>query len=357
MKILHELSQLELGGVERVVRNLAKYDKENQYEVLAYKDGPMRDELERAGAKVMIYGKEEAETDCDVIHVHCGGAQSDIAKSLHTGGFAMVETIHSPIKSPNRPEWIHARVGVSQTVTNLNPFARTIYNGVDMADMHAIMPKGWLRKRITKSERTIVGRIGRLGYDKGLEETLVAASIAQAHGHDFDLVIAGPEALSSPGYLAKLLIAADSLPVKNCHFVGPQRAADFLQELDIFLYPSPTEGFGLVYAEAMAMGVPIVAWGNDVAREVCGGNSILVAENIPALANGLEAALRNPTLRSDMCEMSREVVQERFAADRMAQEYAALYKELVPEPMKEGEDASSELRGHSKPLSARLTTR
>ena len=245
MDILHELHQLEWGGVERVIRNIAAHDKRNTHQVMAYQDGPVREYLEKAGCKVMMY-EDGMTCEADVIHVHCGGAESDLARSLHKE-FTIVETIHSPVKSPNRPEWIAQRVGVTRTVARINPGAIAIPNGIDMTEMRRIAPEGWLRKKLGISkDRRLVGRIGRIGPDKCLEEFLLACRRAQQDA-DFEVVIAGQEAMGQPGYLAKVKLCADSLPVSGVHFVGFQRPADFLAELDVFCYPSPTEGFGLVY--------------------------------------------------------------------------------------------------------------
>lgn len=327
MDILHEMNQLEMGGIERVIVNLAKYDKENKHTVLAYRDGPMREELERAGAKVSVCleGDAEVSFNADIIHIHCGGSQSHLAPSIHEG-FTIVETIHSPVKSPNRKEWLAARVGVSNVVSGINPGAITIHNGIDIPAMEPIRPAGWLRKQI-RSDRPIVGRIGRIGPDKCMEDFLLACELAQRQ-IDFDVVIAGPEAFGAPGYLGKCLLMADSLPVRNCHFIGAQRCADFMNEIDVFMYPSPTEGFGLVFAEAMLFDKPIVTWKTAAAQEVCAGHAVLTDDNVPALAYGLLDVLQQPSLRDALVDGSSDVVKEFFSADRMAANYQEFYRSL-----------------------------
>lgn len=346
MDILHEMNQLELGGIERVIATLAKYDAQNKHTVMAYKDGPMRAELEKVGARVVICEDEaERSFEADVVHLHCGGGVSELAPQV-CGNTPIVETIHSPVTSPNRREWITQRIGVSRVVAEANPGAIVIYNGLDLPALQPIRPSGWLRKELGLREGVpVVGRIGRVGPDKCVEEFLLACQAAQEAGEDFEVVIAGPEALGAPGYLGKCLLLADSLPVKHCYFVGPHRAADFLNEIDVFLYPSPTEGFGLVFAEAMAMSKPIVTWGTAAAREVCAGHAVFTEESVPALAAGLLDVLRQPTLRAALIAESRETVQELFSAERMAAQYQDLYRSLVhaepvvpahPEPLGQG---------------------
>lgn len=352
MDIVHEMNQLEMGGIERVIANLAKYDTANSHTVMAYKDGPMRAELERAGARVILAPEGcDLSWDADVLHIHCGGDRSQIAAQLGAQGFKVVETIHSPVRSPNRREHIKARVGVTKAVADYNPGAVTIYNGLDLPGMEPIEPAGWLRKHVTKSDRKIVGRIGRIGPDKCLEEFLLACRQAQESA-DFEVVVCGPEALAAPGYLGKVLLMADALHVRNFHYVKAMRAADFLKELDLFLYPSPTEGFGLVYAEAMAMGVPIVAWDTDAVREVVGRHAALTEHTIPDLARAV-LDLLNPVAASAMTAGARERVEELFTAQRMASQYDALYREVVgPQAEKAGDDSERDVQRDPQPSGA-----
>ena len=60
---------------------------------------------------------------------------------------------------------------------------------------------------------------------------------------------------------------------------------------NVFLYPSPTEGFGLVFAEAMYCGSVLVTYDNEVTREVAGGFAILETNSIEGLERGVNRAL------------------------------------------------------------------
>ena len=101
MEILHELNQLDLGGVERIVGNIAKFDQANKHKVLAYQDGPIRSFLEDCGVEIHVVDEKtggEADVDADLVHIHCGGGISRLASQLGHA-FPIVETIHSPVKS------------------------------------------------------------------------------------------------------------------------------------------------------------------------------------------------------------------------------------------------------------------
>jgi glycosyltransferase involved in cell wall biosynthesis len=65
-----------------------------------------------------------------------------------------------------------------------------------------------------------------------------------------------------------------------------------MRAADVFVLPSRFEGFGLVVAEAMASGTPVVATDSGGVAEVLGGTGILVpAGDDAALARGLAQAL------------------------------------------------------------------
>jgi glycosyltransferase involved in cell wall biosynthesis len=96
---------------------------------------------------------------------------------------------------------------------------------------------------------------------------------------------------------------------------------------DCFCLPTIQEGFGLVFAEAMAAGLPIVACRAAAVPELVedGKNGVLVSPRHPEeLASAMERVLTNPTLRREMGAQGRRRV-EAFDLDRVA---ATLLKAL-----------------------------
>ena len=76
----------------------------------------------------------------------------------------------------------------------------------------------------------------------------------------------------------------------------------------LFAMPSHNEGFGLVYAEAMAHGLPCLGSERDAAREVIvdGETGLCVpAGNSTALADAIWTLMRNPRLREEMSLAAR----------------------------------------------------
>jgi len=84
----------------------------------------------------------------------------------------------------------------------------------------------------------------------------------------------------------------------------------------IFAMPSENEGFGLVYAEAMAHGIPCIGSDRDAAREVIvqGETGYCVpANNSTALADAITTILRDPPMRIRMAQKARDRFMANFA--------------------------------------------
>ena len=118
-------------------------------------------------------------------------------------------------------------------------------------------------------------------------------------------------------------------------FAGPVdapvlRAA--YRECDVFVAPSRYESFGLIYAEAMAWGKPVIGCRAGGIPEVVldGETGLLVA---PGDCDGIRSALiqllQDPILRRRLGQAGRIRVRDCFSRARLAQRSAALYAGVV----------------------------
>jgi len=327
MKIVHELMQLDFGGVERVIGNLVKFDKDNEYTIAAYKDGPFRKVLEENGAKVIMIGEKEVDLAADVIHIHTGGGVSKMGCEL-SGQFPIIETIHSPIRSPMLDKHVNQRIGVTDSVSKMNSNCKTIYNGVDIDSLIPTLSPENIKKQIGIPEGIpIIGRLGRIGRDKGVEDYLIACRYLQQSGLDFIPLVVGGEARDHYGYVGKMKLMAECLDIKNIKFIGHKDdVSNYLQIMDTFLYPSPTEGFGLVFAEAMLNESFVVTYKTNVTYELFGGYSILVDNNIESLVQGAKTSF-NQNLKDSVLPIARERIMQDFDAINMVTQYKELYEQ------------------------------
>ena len=330
MNIVHELNQLEYGGVEKVIRNIIKFDKENKHQVITYKDGPFRKEFEAIGAEVIFMPKEGTrDINADIIHIHSGGALSEMGLSLGKN-FPIVETIHSPVRSPMPKNLIAQRVGVTEAVSRMNENCTTIHNGIDFESLIGTRTREEIRAELGIDKAAmVVGRLGRIGKDKCMEEWILTCYYLQMKGIDIVPMIVGSEAQGLEGYIGKLKLMAASLPVKNIVWAGHKDdVANYLQAMDIFLYPSPTEGFGLVFIEALNAGCTVVTYNNDITMELFGGYGILTEKSISGLVDGVIKAM-DTNARDAIVPIAQQWIEEQYSAECMAAKYQDLYKSVA----------------------------
>jgi glycosyltransferase involved in cell wall biosynthesis len=192
----------------------------------------------------------------------------------------------------------------------------TIPNGVDLPTLARAAP----------SQRRVLS-LGRLHPIKGLDRLLEAwARLAPAHP-GWSLVLAGPgEARHERALREQVARAA----IPRVSFVGPaygEAKSALYASADLFVLPSLSENFGMVVAEALAHGVPVLAsQGTPWARleaERCGW---WVAQGVEPLAAALGAALALPEpVRREMGERGRVWMARDFGWDRIARDMLEAY--------------------------------
>ncbi|MFW5791449.1 MAG: glycosyltransferase [Desulfohalobiaceae bacterium] len=207
---------------------------------------------------------------------------------------------------------------------------RTIYNGVDLPDLSED-PPAWK----AGPGKLILGTAGRLGQEKGHGYLLDLAVRLRERGRGFRLCIAG-EGRQRPVLERRIQELGLEAEVELVGFVADMGA--FLQQLDIFLMPSLWEGFGYAVVEAMAAGVPVVAFGVGSIPEIVenGVTGFLVpVKDVASLSDRVELLAADPDLRRRMGQKARETVQKRFAR---SEQLAKLEAYLCREVLEPGED-------------------
>jgi glycosyltransferase involved in cell wall biosynthesis len=112
--------------------------------------------------------------------------------------------------------------------------------------------------------------------------------------------------------------------------IGEREKAEFLGRARALLFPIDwREPFGIVMIEAMACGTPVVAYRNGSVPEVVedGATGYIVDD----LDGAERACARVDSLSRRGC---REAFEARFTDTRMAEDYVALYRQLVEQPLK-----------------------
>jgi len=223
------------------------------------------------------------------------------------------------------------RRDVERTERNWRGKFRKIYNGVASID-------GW-----TEEERQAFRT--REGIPAGAAVILCVSNFYPYKGHA-DLVEAAARVAAAVPEALFLLVGRDAGTLEECRRQARERAPehvirfpggrsdvpDLIRASDLFVHPSREEGFSNAVLEAMAGGIPVVAYdvgGNpEAVRD--GESGLLAPPGRPvALADAMIRLLRNPALRRTMGEKGRERATTCFSVERMVREVETLYDSLM----------------------------
>lgn len=99
-----------------------------------------------------------------------------------------------------------------------------------------------------------------------------------------------------------------------------------------FVLPSIREGMGLVLAEALLCGAPVIATNSggvtDIVRN--GETGLLVPERDPrALANAIEKMLSDRVLAQQLVQAGAQFVRAHYTAERVAEQFAEIYRQAL----------------------------
>jgi len=139
---------------------------------------------------------------------------------------------------------------------------------------------------------------------------VLVEALARIEDLDWTCVIAGGlerEPETSEALIEQIALLGLTRRVTLAGEVDEDQAARLYAEADIFALASVYEGYGIVFAEAQAHGLPIVATtGGAIPEAVAEGAGLLVAPGDPeAFAEALGTLVADPALRAALAEGSR----------------------------------------------------
>lgn len=114
--------------------------------------------------------------------------------------------------------------------------------------------------------------------------------------------------------------------------VSDEKLTHFYDEAAIFVMPSRAEGFGFVFIEAMACGVPVIGGNQDATPEVIidGKTGYLVDPTSPdEIATAILRLLANPALRQEMGQAGLNHVLSNFSYKQFRATLMSFLDEVV----------------------------
>ena len=173
----------------------------------------------------------------------------------------------------------------------------------------------------------LVIAVGRYTWQKGFDLLIKAWKMVYEKHPDWVLNIYGPGNVFAYNKLAE---REGISSVVHCHEADSNIFSRYA-ESSIFVLSSRYEGFGLVIAEAMAAGLPVISFScpcgpKDIITD--GEDGILVErENVEKMADSISLLIENEAVRKNMGRKGI-LSAERFREDRIMQKWIELFNGL-----------------------------
>ena len=195
-----------------------------------------------------------------------------------------------------------------------------VYSGVPSPQVKR--PRNWRRERGWTAGSVVCGIVGAMTQEKGLD--MIAGIARKLPGEVFRrtrLVLLGGK--GKAGSTVAGIEGFDAGFVDEIH--------DAMAGLDVLWHPARSEGLGTAVIDAMALGVPPIAFAVGGLPEVIedGKSGLLVpAGDIPAFVRAATALINDDGLRAFLSEGARARARE-FEARKMIERTAEVYHRVT----------------------------
>lgn len=282
----------------------------------------------------------------DVIHTH--GYKSDILGLLAAKktGIACVSTPHGFPGKVNLKLSTFIKIGthmlryfdavapLSEELVNDVAKARVtrhkirfIRNGVDLTEVDAVLASLSREDHLGPAQK--IGYIGQMIPRKGLADLISAFDTLYQENQALTLELVGDGSQRE-----ELEAQARTLPSSDAiQFAGFRSdRLEILRSFSLFVMTSSLEGIPRCLMEAMAAGVPVVAYdipGVDQLVQHAKTGMLAPHGDKKALADCCRQVLYDPELAASLAKAARKHVEETYSGARMAREYESLFFELT----------------------------
>lgn len=365
MKILHVIDHMGLGGQQRVLLDLVETrapDMDLTVWSLRRRDLPgVPERMAAAGVPYRVVGLTHnplgvlglrsllRQLRPELLHLHLEyGTVIGVALALSLAAPRPL-LVASVANDPHRQALIHRHAGrllapridlhiatspgireaILRAYADRPRRVETIMPGVDLrrVDRSQVNPATVAGYR--RSASRVIGTVARLATQKAVHVLLDATPLLLQQFPDARVLIVGDGPLK-----ATLEQQAQRLGISSAvTFAGYQEdVASAYAAMDVFVLPSRDEGYGIVFLEAMAMGVPVVGTrvigSTDAVDDGVTGLLVPYAD-APALAQTAVRILRDAELGRRLSSTAAERVRRSFSREQSVAKVETLYRELA----------------------------
>jgi glycosyltransferase involved in cell wall biosynthesis len=342
MRVLHVDSGNLYGGVETLLRTLAKHRNmcpAMEPEFALCFEGRLSRELKLMGVRVHILGKTRAsrpltihraraelkrilgDSSFDVVICHGAWSQALLAPGVRSATSTQIFWLHDAAAGRH---WLErwARRSVPDAVlcnsyytsTTLPYLYPTVPHEVFYCPVESRLSTLTDQQRSevraaaeTAQDATVIIQVSRMESWKGHESLLDALGFLSDCPDAVCWIVGGAQRAEEIAYLESLKSRAERLKITHkIRFMGERSdVPELLLAADIFCQPnSSPEPFGISFVEALFAGLPVVATSLGGAKEIIDAScGVLVTPNNPQeLAALLRQLIKEPQLRNRLAK-------------------------------------------------------
>jgi glycosyltransferase involved in cell wall biosynthesis len=286
----------------------------------------------------------------DIIHTH---ASKDLwilvpALSYIQHKIPLILTKHVGsfiVKKDFLHSWIYGRVDLIFAISGIikknlldtcpvnESSIKILYDGIDTEKFRRKdSSPSLVRKEFDISDSEIVvGMTGRFSPGKGHLDFLNAADILNKKFANLKFLIAGEASFSEDEYAAKVIAKGKS--VKNVMFTGYRSDIhEVLSAMDIFVFPSHAEAFGMALVEAMSMQLPSVATCSDGVLDIIVDQQdglFFENKNLDDLVDKITILIKDAELRLKLGKAARAKVLSMFELSKVTEQLIIHYQKTI----------------------------
>ena len=379
MRVLHLLDSLNRGGAETLALDVCRNARANGLDLIfaATGGGELEDDFRRSGADFVRFTRRSPldlklvrqlrelieERGIEVVHCHQavealhvylatrrsgngdGGRRVKRVLSFHLCAADAKNRLALKFLAPR----MDANVAVSRELLScldaeggfqINKNFHVVYNGVDVSRLQATAGGSELRAALKLTESgMLLGMVGNFYADARKDQLTVCRALPEVFRRlpEAHFVFAGGVAAGAAQmYQACVDYCREQGIAGRVHFPGQLAdVANVLRALDIFVFSSRKDSFGVAVVEAMLTGVPVVVSDIGALLEVTGGGeyaSVFRTGDANDLAQKIVALARDGARRVELGEGARLWAAREFGIDAHIGNLLKLYKSLAGVP-------------------------
>ena len=179
----------------------------------------------------------------------------------------------------------------------------------------------------------LIGMMARFSPGKGHEEFLSAAKTLDEQYNNVKFIIVGKASYGEENYEKEIKLLASDLLDQKVIFTGFRKdTADILSAMDIFVFPSHAEAFGVTLIEAMAMERPTVVANAEGALDIAVDREtgfLFENKNAIDLSEKISKLIISKEIRVKFGKAGRQRVLDNFNLEKQTAKNVEIYSSLI----------------------------